>query len=172
MKISHEHLREPGLVVIDITAADEETAHQAAVALGGCGSPAAPQPRGARPAGPASPSAVRRSSSRSPGRRQLRSRRSLTRRFPLATDSGVASRSGPEASPQVVIDDASDDRALSGDGTSPAPPRYRRPPGAHQRRSGLSVSFRSDVPTEAGRWSEPRARPGRRVHRWATIPAT
>ncbi|MFD3417194.1 DUF6207 family protein [Streptomyces decoyicus] len=57
MKISQEHLREAGLVVIDITAADEGTAHQAAVALGGCGSPAAPQPRGARPAGPASPSA-------------------------------------------------------------------------------------------------------------------
>ncbi|MET8021182.1 DUF6207 family protein [Streptomyces decoyicus] len=35
MKISQEHLSEPGLVVIDVTAADEETAHQAAAALGG-----------------------------------------------------------------------------------------------------------------------------------------
>ncbi|WP_406483819.1 DUF6207 family protein [Streptomyces platensis] len=35
MKISGEHLREPGLVVIDITAADEATATQAAAALGG-----------------------------------------------------------------------------------------------------------------------------------------
>ncbi|WP_222872072.1 DUF6207 family protein [Streptomyces sp. WAC01526] len=35
MEISQEHLREPGLVVIDVTAADEETAHQAAVELGG-----------------------------------------------------------------------------------------------------------------------------------------
>ncbi|SOE08988.1 hypothetical protein SAMN06272775_0066 [Streptomyces sp. 2323.1] len=35
MKISQEHLREPGLVVIDVTAADEETARQAAAALGG-----------------------------------------------------------------------------------------------------------------------------------------
>ncbi|MEW1753404.1 DUF6207 family protein (plasmid) [Streptomyces caniferus] len=35
MKISEEHLRESGLVVIDITAADEATATQAATALGG-----------------------------------------------------------------------------------------------------------------------------------------
>ncbi|MGG7568850.1 DUF6207 family protein [Streptomyces sirii] len=35
MKISPEHLSEPGLVVIDITAADEATAAQAASALGG-----------------------------------------------------------------------------------------------------------------------------------------
>ncbi|MGW2393920.1 DUF6207 family protein [Streptomyces lydicamycinicus] len=35
MEISEEHLREPGLVVIDITAADESTATQAATALGG-----------------------------------------------------------------------------------------------------------------------------------------
>ncbi|OSY38299.1 hypothetical protein BG653_06174 [Streptomyces platensis] len=35
MEISEEHLREPGLVVIDITAADEATATQAATALGG-----------------------------------------------------------------------------------------------------------------------------------------
>ncbi|WP_411138085.1 DUF6207 family protein [Streptomyces sp. C10] len=34
MKISEEHLHEPGLVVIDITAADEATATQAATALG------------------------------------------------------------------------------------------------------------------------------------------
>lgn len=35
MEISEEHLREPGLVVIDITAADEATATRAAAALGG-----------------------------------------------------------------------------------------------------------------------------------------
>ncbi|WJY43254.1 DUF6207 family protein (plasmid) [Streptomyces sp. P9-2B-2] len=35
MKISPEHLSEPGLVVINITAADEATAAQAASALGG-----------------------------------------------------------------------------------------------------------------------------------------
>lgn len=35
MKIYEEHLREPGLVVVDITAADEETATQAVAALGG-----------------------------------------------------------------------------------------------------------------------------------------
>ncbi|MGW2918197.1 DUF6207 family protein [Streptomyces angustmyceticus] len=35
MKISEGHLSEPGLVVIDITAADEATAAQAATALGG-----------------------------------------------------------------------------------------------------------------------------------------
>ncbi|MET7802722.1 DUF6207 family protein [Streptomyces decoyicus] len=34
MKISQEHLREPGLVVIDVTAADEATATEAATALG------------------------------------------------------------------------------------------------------------------------------------------
>ncbi|MFE1764037.1 DUF6207 family protein [Streptomyces angustmyceticus] len=34
MKISAEHLSEPGLVVIDITAADEATATRAATALG------------------------------------------------------------------------------------------------------------------------------------------
>ncbi|MGW9175595.1 DUF6207 family protein [Streptomyces decoyicus] len=35
MKISEEHLSEPGLVVIDITAADEATAKEAATTLGG-----------------------------------------------------------------------------------------------------------------------------------------
>ncbi|WP_262370811.1 DUF6207 family protein [Streptomyces sp. WAC01526] len=35
MKISEEHLSEPGLVVIDITAADVATATEAAAALGG-----------------------------------------------------------------------------------------------------------------------------------------
>ncbi|MFC5253576.1 DUF6207 family protein [Streptomyces nigrescens] len=35
MEISEEHLCEPGLVVIDITAADEATAIQAATVLGG-----------------------------------------------------------------------------------------------------------------------------------------
>ncbi|QIY59425.1 hypothetical protein HEP86_39515 [Streptomyces sp. RPA4-5] len=35
MKISEEHLSEPGLVVIDVTAADEATATEAAAALGG-----------------------------------------------------------------------------------------------------------------------------------------
>lgn len=35
MTISEEHLREPGLVVIDITAADVATATEAAAALGG-----------------------------------------------------------------------------------------------------------------------------------------
>ncbi|MFE1775552.1 DUF6207 family protein [Streptomyces sp. NPDC059008] len=35
VNISEEHLSEPGLVVIDITAADEATAAQAASALGG-----------------------------------------------------------------------------------------------------------------------------------------
>ncbi|URZ99439.1 DUF6207 family protein [Streptomyces lydicamycinicus] len=35
MEISEEHLCEPGLVVFDITAADEATATQAATALGG-----------------------------------------------------------------------------------------------------------------------------------------
>ncbi|MFJ9472518.1 DUF6207 family protein [Streptomyces caniferus] len=35
MKISEEHLSESGLVVIDITAADEATATRAATALGG-----------------------------------------------------------------------------------------------------------------------------------------
>lgn len=35
MKIDDEHLSEPGLAVVDITAADEETATQAAAALGG-----------------------------------------------------------------------------------------------------------------------------------------
>ncbi|MGW1794230.1 DUF6207 family protein [Streptomyces tubercidicus] len=35
MKISEEHLSEPGLVVIDITAADEATVAEAAAALGG-----------------------------------------------------------------------------------------------------------------------------------------
>ncbi|MFF3547489.1 DUF6207 family protein [Streptomyces platensis] len=35
MKISEEHLSEPGLVVIDITAADEATATEAAAALSG-----------------------------------------------------------------------------------------------------------------------------------------
>ncbi|MCL7493871.1 DUF6207 family protein [Streptomyces sp. MCA2] len=35
MKIYEEHLREPGLVVVDITAADEATATQAVAALGG-----------------------------------------------------------------------------------------------------------------------------------------
>ncbi|MEU8682154.1 DUF6207 family protein [Streptomyces sp. NPDC048611] len=35
MKISEEHLSELGLVVIDITAADEVTANEAAAALGG-----------------------------------------------------------------------------------------------------------------------------------------
>ncbi|GAA2603189.1 DUF6207 family protein [Streptomyces tubercidicus] len=34
-EISEEHLSEPGLVVIDITAADEATAIEAAAALGG-----------------------------------------------------------------------------------------------------------------------------------------
>jgi hypothetical protein len=34
MKIHDEHLSEPGLAVVDITAADEETATQAAAALG------------------------------------------------------------------------------------------------------------------------------------------
>ncbi|MFJ6752074.1 DUF6207 family protein [Streptomyces sp. NPDC091266] len=35
MKIHDEHLSEPGLAVVDITAADEETATQAAAVLGG-----------------------------------------------------------------------------------------------------------------------------------------
>ncbi|MFG2097195.1 DUF6207 family protein [Streptomyces sp. NPDC048612] len=35
MKISEEHLSEPGLVVIDITAVDEATATEAATSLGG-----------------------------------------------------------------------------------------------------------------------------------------
>ena len=35
MKISEEHLSKPGLVVIDITAADEATAKEAATTLGG-----------------------------------------------------------------------------------------------------------------------------------------
>ncbi|MFJ9855260.1 DUF6207 family protein [Streptomyces sp. NPDC101150] len=35
MKISEGHLSEPGLVVVDITAADVETATQAVAALGG-----------------------------------------------------------------------------------------------------------------------------------------
>ena len=35
MKISEEHLSEPGLVVIDITASDKTTATEAAAALGG-----------------------------------------------------------------------------------------------------------------------------------------
>lgn len=36
-KISEEHLSGPGLVVIDITAADEATAKEAATTLGGLG---------------------------------------------------------------------------------------------------------------------------------------
>ncbi|MFJ6752132.1 DUF6207 family protein [Streptomyces sp. NPDC091266] len=35
MKIHDEHLSEPGLAVVDITASDEEPATQAAAALGG-----------------------------------------------------------------------------------------------------------------------------------------
>ncbi|MFE2159912.1 DUF6207 family protein [Streptomyces lydicus] len=58
MKIFEEHLREPGLVVIDITAADEETAHQAAAALGGLWLSSGPSAPSAHPGGPASPSAL------------------------------------------------------------------------------------------------------------------
>ncbi|MEU5241664.1 DUF6207 family protein [Streptomyces lydicus] len=34
MRISEEHLAEPGLIVVDVTAADEATAAQAVAALG------------------------------------------------------------------------------------------------------------------------------------------
>ncbi|MFI0156011.1 DUF6207 family protein [Streptomyces lydicus] len=54
--ISEEHLREPGLVVIDITAADETTATQAATPVGGLWLSSGPSPPGTPPAGPASPS--------------------------------------------------------------------------------------------------------------------
>ncbi|MFF4696431.1 DUF6207 family protein [Streptomyces chattanoogensis] len=42
MKISEGHVSEPGLFVVDITAADEETATQAVAALGGLWSSSGP----------------------------------------------------------------------------------------------------------------------------------
>ncbi|WP_329169957.1 DUF6207 family protein [Streptomyces decoyicus] len=57
MKIPEEHLSEPGLVVIDITAADVATATEAAAALGGLWLPAVRPPPGTPPARAVSPSA-------------------------------------------------------------------------------------------------------------------
>ncbi|QIY53236.1 hypothetical protein HEP86_00315 [Streptomyces sp. RPA4-5] len=51
MKISQERLREPGLAVIDVAAADEPTAHQATAALGVLWLSSDLRPRGPRPAG-------------------------------------------------------------------------------------------------------------------------
>ncbi|MFE1775554.1 DUF6207 family protein [Streptomyces sp. NPDC059008] len=56
-EVSPEHLSEPGLVVIDNTAADEATAVQAASALGGLRLSSGPSAPGTPRAGSASPSA-------------------------------------------------------------------------------------------------------------------
>ncbi|MFD5735803.1 DUF6207 family protein [Streptomyces sioyaensis] len=63
MKISEEHVSEPGLVVIDITAADEATATKPPRHSARCGSPASPPPPGT----PLSPSAPTPTSAASPG---------------------------------------------------------------------------------------------------------
>ncbi|MGW1793568.1 DUF6207 family protein [Streptomyces tubercidicus] len=70
-EISEEHLSEPGLVVIDITAADEATAIEAAAALGGLWLSSGPSAPGVRPAKPASRSAPMPTSAVHPCRRQL-----------------------------------------------------------------------------------------------------